>query len=253
MKLQGKIAIVTGASSGMGREIASLYAREGAKVLAVARRADRLESLVAETKDFSGQIVAHTADMYDSAQVQGMVDAAIAHFGKLDILVNNAGIMDNMAGVADFDDALLEQVMALNVKAPLIATRQAIRHFLATGGGNIINMASVAGLSGHMAGVIYTASKHAVLGITKNTAYTYAHQNIRCNAICPGSISTEIASAAHIKNIHSQSAERYALSYPMNPRTGTSAEVARIALFLASDDASFVNGAHIVADGGWTA
>ena len=158
-----------------------------------------------------------------------------------------------MAGVADFDDALLEQVMALNVKAPLIATRQAIRHFLATGGGNIINMASVAGLSGHMAGVIYTASKHAVLGITKNTAYTYAHQNIRCNAICPGSISTEIASAAHIKNIHSQSAERYALAYPMNPRAGASSEIAGIALFLASDDASYINGAHIVADGGWTA
>ena len=153
MKLLGKTAIVTGASSGMGREIAALYAREGAKVLAVARRAERLESLAAETKDYSGQIIAHTADMYDSAQVQGMVDAAIAHFGKLDILVNNAGIMDNMAGVADFDDALLEQVMALNVKAPLIATRQAIRHFLATGGGNIINMAFVAGLSGHMAGV----------------------------------------------------------------------------------------------------
>ena len=108
MKLLGKTAIVTGASSGMGREIAALYAREGAKVLAVARRAERLESLAAETKDYSGQIIAHTADMYDSAQVQGMVDAAIAHFGKLDILVNNAGIMDNMAGVAACDEALLE-------------------------------------------------------------------------------------------------------------------------------------------------
>ncbi len=253
MKLQGKVAIVTGASAGMGRDIALAYSREGAKVLAVARRAERLAELVEEAKSAGGQIVAFAADMADKAKVEEMIDEAIKVFGKLDILVNNAGIMDDMAGVGDASDELFEKVFKVNVIAPFVAMRKAVKYFETAGGGVIVNVASIGGLYGHVAGATYTASKHAVVGLSKNTGYTYATKNIRCNVICPGAIATEIGTTESMKNINQAGAARYGLGMAMNPRMGKGTEIAAAAIFLGSDDSSFVNGETLVVDGGWSA
>lgn len=253
MRLKGKTAVVTGASSGMGKEIAYHFAKEGANVIAVARRAERLNELVEQTKDFEGKIVAFSADITNKEKIEEMVDEAVKLFGKMDILVNNAGIMDDMSGVGDVSDEMFDKVFDVNVKAALHAMRKAVKHFEEAGGGVIINIASVGGLYGGAAGAAYTASKHAVVGLTKNTAFMYALKNIRCNAICPGGIATEISSGEFMKNINQAGAERTGIGLALNPRFGQPGEIAAVAVFLASDDASFVNGQCIAVDGGWRA
>lgn len=253
MKLKGKVAIVTGASSGMGREIAFFFAREGAKVLAVARRANRLEQLVEDTRNFEGKVVAFSADLGVKDNIENMVDEAVGVFGKLDILVNNAGIMDDMSPVGDASEEMYDKVMNLNTKSVFLSMKKVIGHFETVGGGIIINIASVGGLKGGIAGAVYTASKHAVVGLTKNTGYMYAKKNIRCNAICPGAISTEIASSDYMKNINRNGAQLAGIGQSLNPRIAEPCEIAKVAVFLASDDASFINGQCIAVDGGWTA
>lgn len=253
MKLQGKVAVVTGASSGMGRDIAYHYAQEGAAVLAVARRTERLNQLVEETKDFSGKVVAFSADLSDKNSIEAMIDEAVKQFGKLDILVNNAGIMDDMAAVGDASEEMYDKVMNLNVKSMFLAMSKAVKYFESVGSGVILNIASIGGLKGGIAGAVYTASKHAVVGLTKNTGYMYAKKNIRCNAICPGAVSTEIATSEFMKTINMDWAKVAGMSQALNPRMGDPKEIAKVAVFLVSDDASFVNGQCLAVDGGWTA
>ncbi len=253
MRLKGKTAVVTGASSGMGRDIAYYFAKEGANVLAVARRAERLNQLVEDTKDFDGKVVAYAADVTDKVKVEGMIDEAVKQFGKLDILVNNAGIMDDMSGVGDVSDEMFDKVFDINVKSVLFAMRKAVKYFEESGGGNIINVASIGGLHGGIAGSTYTASKHAVVGLTKNTGFMYAKKNIRCNAICPGGIATEIGSSEFMKNINQEGAALTSLGLALNPRYGMPKEIASVAVFLASDESGFVNGQCIQVDGGWSA
>ncbi len=253
MKLKDKVAIVTGASSGMGREIAYHFALEGANVLAVARRADRLDQLIEDTKNLEGKVVAFAADLSLKDNIEKMVDEAINTFGKLDILVNNAGIMDDMSPVGDATEEMYDKVMNLNTKSVFLAMSKVIKHFETTGSGNIINISSIGGLKGGIAGAVYTASKHAVVGLTKNTGYMYAKKNIRCNAICPGAIATEIASSEFMKNINMNGAKLAGIGQALNPDTGEPTVIAKAAVFLASDDSSFINGQCIAVDGGWTA
>lgn len=253
MKLNGKTAVVTGASSGMGRAIATLFAEEGARVLAVARRIEKLEDLAAETLGAPGEVIPYAGDMMDLAQVEQMIDEAVSRFGRLDILVNNAGKMDNFSPVGQVDDAMWESVFRLNLEAPMAAMRRAVNQFLIQGGGTIVNISSLAGLYGTRAGATYTASKHALVGLTKNTAYMYAGKNIRCNAICPGGVETGIGEGEFMKKINAEGMERTMSGIAANPRTGKPAEIARIALFLASEDSSFINGQAIASDAGWSA
>ena len=253
MKLKNKVAIVTGASSGMGRDIAFHYAKEGATVLAVARRIERLNQLVEETKDFEGKVFAFSADLSDKNSIEAMIDEAINKFGRLDILVNNAGIMDDMAAVGDASEDMYDKVMNLNVKSMFLAMSKAVKYFESIGSGVIVNIASIGGLKGGIAGAVYTASKHAVVGLTKNTGYMYAKKNIRCNAICPGAVSTEIGTSEFMKTINMDWAKVAGMSQALNPRMGEPSEIAKVAVFLASDDASFVNGQCLAVDGGWTA
>ncbi len=253
MKLKDKVAIVSGASSGMGREIAYYFAKEGANVLAVARRADRLEQLIEDAKSFEGKIIAFAADLSVRDNVEKMIDESIKTFGKLDVLVNNAGIMDDMSPVGDATEEMYDKVMNLNTKSLFLSMSKAIKYFETVGSGNIINISSIGGLKGGIAGAVYTASKHAVVGLTKNTGYMYAKKNIRCNAICPGSIATEIASSEFMKEINMDGAKLTGLGLALNPGTGEPSVIAKAAVFLASDDSSFINGQCIAIDGGWTA
>jgi NAD(P)-dependent dehydrogenase (short-subunit alcohol dehydrogenase family) len=253
MKLEGKIAIVTGASSGMGRAIAYLYAKEGATVYAIARREDKLLELAEEAKGFAGKIKPLTVDLMSQKETEAMVDTVYEAEGKLDILVNNAGIMDDFSPVGDVTDAMLHTLFELNVFSPFYSTRKAVNIFQKQGNGNIINISSLGGLFGARAGAAYTASKHALIGLTKNTAFMYSKKNIRCNAICPGGIATEIGTGTFMKNINQSGMEMVMTGISGNPREGTATEVASVALFLASEDSSYVNGQCIALDGGWSA
>lgn len=251
MKLVNKVVVITGASSGIGRATALLFAKEGAKVVAVARRKDRLVELSESAKDSPGSIFPYEADVAKRQEVEDMIDYVIREFGQLDVLYNNAGIMDEMLPMAEVTDEIFENVMHVNVYGPMYAMRKALDHMLKQGGGVIINTASLAGVRGTRAGAAYTASKHAVVGMTKNTAYMYGDQNIRCNAICPGGVNTEVG-------IHMQNPSKFGLSKATSgissvSRTAEAIEIANIALFLASDDSSFVNGVALIADGGWAA
>ncbi len=251
MKLEGKTAVVTGASSGMGHAIVELFASEGANVVAVARRKERLEELAESLKEAPGRVKVYAGDVSSREVNEGMIDFAVEQFGGFDILVNNAGIMDDMSPVGDATDEKYEQVMAVNVYGPMAAMRKAVNVFKANGTkGNIINVASVGGMR-TVAGAIYCASKAAVLSLTKNTAWMYMPDGIRCNAIAPGGISTEISASMGMPNMAGYGRLQAILSAA--PAMGTAEEIAQAALFLASDESSYVNGVTLTVDGGWTA
>lgn len=253
MKLENKVAIVTGASGGMGRDIAYLYAKEGATVYAVARREEKLIELAEEAKDLAGKIIPLPADLMSQEKSEMMIETVYKEEGRLDILVNNAGIMDDFSPIGDVSDEMFDRVFALNVNAPFYAMRKAVNIFLKQGSGNIINISSLGGLFGARAGAAYTASKHALNGLTKNTAFMYSRKNIRCNAICPGGIETDIATGQFMKDINQTGLDMVMTGTGGNPREGTGEEIATVALFLACDDSSYVNGQCIAVDGGWTA
>lgn len=250
LSLANKVAIVTGAGSGLGKQIALLYARQGAKVVASDRNADKLEALLAEAP-VGSEMTTFVCDISKLENVQGVFTNAQEKFGKLDIVVNNAGVMDKLQPIGEVEDEMYEKVMGINVKGTFYMMREAVKVFEPQRAGVIVNIASVAGLEGGRAGAIYTASKHAILGMTKNTGYAYAKSGIRCNAIAPGAMNTNIMGGINLENLGIMI--KAMLSNRGNQKVADPLEVANLALFLASDEASFINGAVYVADGGWTA
>ncbi|MBR3358522.1 MAG: SDR family oxidoreductase [Solobacterium sp.] len=250
-KLTGKVAVVTGASSGMGKEIVTLFAKEGASVVAVARRKERLEDLAASLKDEEGTVLAYPGDISSKDVNEAMIDFAVEKFGKLDILVNNAGIMDDMAAVGDFNDDKLLQVFSVNVYGPFYATRKAVNTFKAQGSkGSIVHIASE-GAYKTCAGAVYCASKSAVVTLSRNTAYMYKNEGIRSNAIIAGGFVTEISTSMGMPDM-----EAYGKLQPnlaTSPAPGDPVEIAKAVVFLASDDAAYISGAELAVDGGWCA
>lgn len=252
IRLDGKVAVITGAASGIGKATADLFLREGAKVVAADLNYDGVEALKSEFHEYADNIVPFKVNVSDKDQVESMIDCAVESFGTLDILYNNAGIMDNMSMITDVDDGLYERVMRINVDSVFFGTRKAVQYFLEQNkGGVILNTASVGGLGGGKAGFAYTASKHAVVGMTKSVAFSYGEYGIRCNAICPGGIATNIG--ASMKNVSVHGYEQTNRGMALMQRTGDPYEIAFTAAFLCSDDASFINGVTVTVDGGWTA
>lgn len=250
MRLEDKVVIITGASSGLGREAATLFAKEGAKVVAVARRMERLEELKAETKDYPGLIIPFQGDVGKNDDIKAIVKFTLEEAGKVDVLINNAGIIDDHMPAGEMTDTMWDNVVNINLTAPMKLTREVLPSMLKAGSGNIINVSSVGGLNGGRGGAAYVSTKHALIGLTKNTGFVYADQGIRCNAICPGSVPTEISGS----NPPSQLGLGKIMSGFANaPRIGTSEEIANILLFLASDESSLINGVALTADAGWTA
>lgn len=250
MKLENKVAVITGAGSGMGKAMIELFVKEGAKIIAADINEGGVNEVISATGDAAGEITFSKTDVSNREQVEAMIDLAINKYGKLDILINNAGILDNMVPIADLEDSLWEKVQAVNVNGVMYAMRKAVPIMLKQGGGAIINTASVGGLFGTRAGASYTASKFAVVGLTKNVGFMYGDQGIRCNAICPGGIATNIAAGLANANQFGMGKATAGAGFS---RTGKPEDIANAALFLASDDSSFINGTTITVDGGWTA
>ena len=249
-KIKGRVAIVTGAGAGIGKEIVRVFAAEGARVVASDIDAASLENVVKEIQAQGGDIEGFRADVSDENQIQELLRYTKSRYNSPHILVNNAGIMDDFMPVTEITTEKWNQIFEVNLNSVYFMCHHAIPNMLQESRGNIINIASVGGLGGGKAGAAYTASKHGVIGLSKNVAYMFAMQGIRCNVIAPGGVETTISEKM---NPSAFGYERMSMGIGSVPRSGKPLEIAQIALFLASEESSFINGAVITADGGWTA
>jgi NAD(P)-dependent dehydrogenase (short-subunit alcohol dehydrogenase family) len=250
MRLEGKVALITGAGSGIGKESAILFALEGAKVVAVDMNEEAGKSVVSSIVAAGGEAVFAKADVSKSEDSKNMVQAAEDSFGKLNVIFNNAGISHARDDDAvNTEEDVWDLTMAINVKGVFFGCKYAIPAMLRAGGGSIINTASfVAVLGAATPQLAYTASKGAVLSMTRELAAIHARQGIRVNALCPGPLRTELL----MKYLDTEEKrERRLVHIPMG-RFGEAIEMARAALWLASDDSSFTTGSTFLADGGIT-
>ena len=251
MRLDGKVAIITGAGSGIGREAALLFAREGARVIVAEVADDAGRRTVADIASAGGQAHFVHADVSKAADAESMVAAAEKTYGKLNVLFNNAGIFPTADGsVVDTDEETWDLVMRVNLKGVFLGCKYAIPALLRAGGGSLINTASFVALMGAAtAQIAYTASKGGVLSMTREIAVEFARKNIRANALCPGPVDTPL-----LAELLSDPARRQRRMVHIPPgRLAKASEIANAALFLASDESSYVNGAIFTVDGGITA
>ncbi len=251
MRLEGKVALITGAGSGIGRETALLFAAEGAKVAIVDVNDPAAQETAAAVKQRGGEAIAVHADVSKAADCERMVAAAEQAFGKLNVLFNNAGIMHSDDDNAmTTDEAVWDLTMAINLKGVFLGCKYGIPALLRAGGGSVINTASFVALLGAATPQIaYTASKGGVLAMTRELAVVHARANIRVNALCPGPLHTELL----MKFLNTpEKKQRRLVHIPMG-RFGEAKEMAQAALYLASDESSYVTGTEFVVDGGITA
>lgn len=243
-----RVSVVTGAGSGIGRAMAQAFARASARVVVADINLENAEKTVADIGDAA---IAVAVDISDEASVDAMVARTLDAFGRIDVLCNNAGIIDTMALPAAMTVAEWNRVIGINLTGTFLVTHAVLPHMLERGSGAIVNTASESGIRGGSAGVAYTASKHGVVGLTKNVAWSYADKGIRCNAILPGPTLTGVAEAA--ANFDQEGAARLQPIIALNHSIAQPEQMADVAVFLASDAASFVNGSIVPVDGGWSA
>ena len=248
--VDGKVALVTGAGGGIGRATALALAREGARVVAsdvAGASGEETARLVAAA---GGEAVHVACDVTRPAEVEALVAAAVDAFGRLDCAHNNAGVEGAYARTADCDEEDFDRTCAVNLKGVYLCLKAEIAHLLDTGGGAIVNTASVAGVEGAKNLPAYVASKHGVMGLTRTAALEYANRGVRVNAVCPGPIRTRMLEAIMEENPRMEPA--MIASVPMR-RLGAPEEIAEAVVWLCSDRASYVTGQGLVVDGGLTA
>src|SRR6266852_6079059 len=249
-EFQGKVALVTGGTSGIGRAAAIAYAREGAKVVVAGRRAAEGEETVRLVRAQGREAMFVPTDVAQEAQVKNLIGRTLEQFGRLDFAFNNAGIEQEPTPFLEQNEETYDRIMDINVKGVWLSMKYEIPAMLKTGGGSIVNTSSVLGVNG-MAGVeIYVASKHAVIGLTKSAALEFGKQGIRVNAILPAVIETDM-----YRRFVGENAENRAALTAMHPigRIGTPEEIADAAIWLSSSKSSFVTGHSLLVDGGFTA
>jgi NAD(P)-dependent dehydrogenase (short-subunit alcohol dehydrogenase family) len=255
MDFTGKVALITGAGNGIGRATALAFAKAGAKVVVVDRDVDGGEATAGIIRQQGGEAAFVAADVTKSADVAGYVKAALDAFGKIDCFFNNAGIEGVVAHTADYDEAMFDQVIGINVKGVFLGLRHVLPVMIAQKSGAVVNTASVAGLVATPGMPAYVASKHAVIGLTKTAAGEVARQGVRVNAVCPGPVDTRMIHSLE-KMISPTDPDsvgrRYQAAMPSGRYT-TPEEIANTVLFLCSDFASNTTGAQYVVDGGRTA
>ncbi len=247
MRLANKVALVTGAAMGMGEAAARLFAAEGAAVAVVDVNIEGAQAVARRISEAGGHALACRADVSDANDVKAAVDATVSRFGKLDILYNNAGVDIEHAPTADYSIELFDRIIAINLRGVFLGMKFAIPH-MAGRGGSIINTASVVAFKAMPGGVAYCASKGAVVAMTKVAAVEYGPAKVRVNCICPGAIETPMLAEAR-RRMGAGAVDNAANFAPLR-RTGTADEVAHLALFLASDESSFITGAAYGVDGG---
>ena len=242
--LSGKTAVVTGGSRGIGRAISEIFAKNGADVAIIAtRESDEAKEAVESVSSFGVKAKLYVCDVSKAEDIKTTAENIIGDFGKVDILVNNAGITrDNLLPSLSEDD--IDAVIDVNLKGAIYTTRAFIRHFVKQRSGNVINLSSVVGLMGNKGQTNYAASKAGIIGFTKSVAKEYGKRNIRCNAIAPGYIRT-----AMTDELNEDQVKEIAGNIPL-ARLGETEDVAKLALFLAGDDSSYITGEVIKVDGG---
>ncbi|HTK19471.1 MAG TPA: SDR family oxidoreductase [Mucilaginibacter sp.] len=248
--LKNKVILVTGAGSGIGKTIAERFALEGGKLMLADIHQENMEAVAKVITDKNGQASCMAVDIAKASDVELLIKQTLHVYGTLDILVNNAGIMDNFTPVAEVSDELWSKVICTNLYGPFFTCRSALKIFLQKGGGRIINIASIGGFCGGRAGAAYTTSKHGLIGLTRNIGYQYAGKGIKCNAIAPGGVATNILQGMEPEPFGLERMTAGAGNLPDNAQPDA---IAELALFLATEPSGFINGTVMVADGGWTA
>lgn len=253
-RLGGKVALISGAGSGIGRAAAQLFAAEGAAVAVLDLRAESADETVAKIVADGGRAVALVANVASAHEVEAAIATAVSTLGRLDVVYNNAGV-DSKGSVADATEDDWDRAFAVNAKGTFLVSRAAVPHLIAAGGGSIINQGSVAALVGVPNFATYCAAKGAVVALTRSMAVDLAQHQIRVNAICPGTVFTPLMEPmlrARGDGDLQAGLAKTLLKYPIG-RLGTPEDIARVALFLACDDAAFLTGSTVTADGGMTA
>lgn len=250
MRLKEKVAIITGSTNGIGRAAARLFAREGAKVVLNGRRQSRGEDVLNELQNNGYDSIFVRGDVSVSEEAKNIVDSALSRYGRIDILYNNAGVWDKEKDgtLVDIDEDDWDRIIALNLKSTYLMCKYTIPHMVAQKNGSIINTASIVALLGLGDRDAYCAAKSAIISLNKSVAAKYGHSGIRSNVIYPGSVRTDMVDNELLKD--PEILKNWITVCPI-PRVGEPEEIANLALFLASDESSFITGTDIVADGGY--
>ena len=249
-EFEGKVALITGGTSGIGTATAEAFAKEGAKVVVTGRREDKGSEVIEKINTDGGEAIFVKTDIQKAEDVKNMVAKTIENFGRLDFAINNAGVEQYFKPLSEQTEEVYNMVMDTNVKGVWMSMKEEIPAMLETGGGAIVNTSSIAGVVGMANGPIYVASKHAVIGLTKSVALEFAQQNIRVNAVLPAAIETPM-----IDRFTQGQEEAYKYFESLHPvgRVGKPEEVADACVWLCSNKSSFVTGTSVRVDGGFTA
>jgi len=250
-EMKGKVALVTGASSGIGLETAKAFAARGCRIVLGARREDELAALAGEIEAQGGEAAWAVTDVSVAGDVERLVELAVETFGRLDYAANNAGVEGEFVGISDFSEAEWDRVLDINLKGVFLCLKHQSRAMLATGnGGAIVNVGSINSFLGFPGGAAYTASKHGLIGLTSSVSAELAPQGIRVNLVCPGIIDTPMHRRARGVIGDAIYDEMIGSSIHLR-RAGRPEEIARSIVFLCSDDASFITGSTLAPDGGF--
>lgn len=241
-KLQDRVALIYGGTSGLGEATAKLYAKEGAKVAIAGRSVERGNEIIDAIKHEGGEAIFVKVDLMETDQIKQSVQDTVDALGTIDILYNGAGILDEYVGIIETDEEEFDQVVQLNIKAPFIVTKEVMPIFVEKGKGVVINLGSQGSKFAGVGGTSYVTSKHALVGFNKQLAYDYGDKGIKALLLAPGFIDTPMTDDVKEERLN---------DIP-DRRAGKPEEVAKLALFLASDDSNYMNGTEVYMDGGWT-